>query len=179
MSEPEVYHRIRHPGRRDKGGRIAEQIMKKGRGFAQLSFDKKGTAAIEFGMVSVFLCFLFLGLIDFGMGYWEQMQVGNAARAGKEYATINGWNQSGIMTAVTSATGLRSITAAPSPTQSCGCPSVSVGITTATCGSSCAGGSTAGTYVTVNARASYSTIFTYPGIANPITLTASTTVRTD
>lgn len=151
--------------------------MKKGRGLSQLFFDDKGTAAIEFGLVATFLSFLLLGLTDFGMGYWEQMQVGNAARAGAEYAIANGWNQSGITTAVTSATGLGSITATPAPTQTCGCPSVTAGITTATCRSSCAGGGTAGTYVTVNARASYSFIVPYAGIASPLTLTASTTVR--
>jgi Flp pilus assembly protein TadG len=168
---------IRHRRRRNTSCWIAEQIMKGGRGFWQLFVDKKGTAAIEFGMVAVFLSFLLLGLIDFGMGYWEQMQVGNAARAGGDYATIKGWDQSGIASAVTSATGLSSITATPAPTQSCGCPSVSAGITTENCGSSCAGGDIAGTYVTVNAKASYSTIFTYPGIANPLTLTASMIVR--
>jgi len=151
--------------------------MKSDRGLSQLFSDERGTAAIEFGVVGAFLCLLLLGLVDFGMGYWEQMQVGNGARAGGEYAIINGWNPSGITTAVSSATGLGSITATPAPTQTCGCPSVSGGVTTATCNSSCAGGGTAGTYVTVNAQASYSTAFTYPGIANPLTLTASTTVR--
>ena len=47
--------------------------------------------------------------MDFGMGFWEQIQVGNAARAGAQYAIFNGWNQSGISTAVTSATSLASI----------------------------------------------------------------------
>jgi Flp pilus assembly protein TadG len=151
--------------------------MKNGRRLSRLFFDEKGTAAIEFGVIGAFLCLFLLGLVDFGMGYWQQMQVGNAARAGGEYAIINGWIQSGITTAVTGATGLGSITDTPASTKTYGCPSVSAGITTATLGSSCTGGGTAGTYVTVNAQASYSTVFTYPGIANPLTLTASTTVR--
>jgi Flp pilus assembly protein TadG len=155
----------------------AEQTMKNGRGHSKLLFDENGTAAIEFGLVGTFLGLLLLGLVDFGMGYWEQMQVGNAARAGGEYAILNGWNQSGITAAVTSATGLGSITATPAPARIYGCASASAGITTATSGSNCTGGGTTGTYVTVNARASYSTAFTYPGIANPLTLTASTTVR--
>jgi Flp pilus assembly protein TadG len=153
--------------------------MRNGPGFLQLHFDEKGTAAIEFGLIASFLCFLLLGLTDFGMGYWEKMQVGNAARAGGEYAISIGWNPSNITTAVTNATGLSSITATPAPTQTYGCPSASAGITAATNGSSCPGGGTAGTYVTVNAKASYSTAFTYPGIANPPTLTASMTVRTN
>jgi Flp pilus assembly protein TadG len=145
--------------------------------FDQLHFDEKGTAAIEFGLVASLLSFLLLGLIDFGMGYWQQMQVGNAARAGGEYAIANGWSQSKITTAVTSATGLSSITATPAPTQTYGCPSANAGITAAANGSKCTGGGTAGSYVTVNAQASYSTVLTYAGIANPMILTARMIVR--
>jgi Flp pilus assembly protein TadG len=151
--------------------------MKTARRLSRLFFDQKGTAAIEFGIIASLLCFMFIGLIDFGTGFWQKMQVGNAARAGGEYAIANGWNQSSISTAVTSATSLSSITATPAPTQTCGCPDASSGITAATCGSNCTGGGTAGTYVTVGAQASYSSIFTYPGIANPQTLSASTIVR--
>ena len=160
----------------DTACRAAQQIMRNGRGFSRLFFDEKGTAAIEFGMVGTMLSLLLLGMVDFGMGYWEQIQVGNAARAGAEYAIFKGWNQSGITTAVTSATSLSSISATPAPTQSYGCPSVSA-ITTAASGASCTGGGTAGSYVTVNAKASYTTLFTYPGVTNPLTLTASVTVR--
>ena len=164
----------RHPSRR-----AVDQIMKNGRRFSQLFVNEKGTAAIEFGLVGTMLSLLLLGLIDFGMGYWEQIQVGNAARAGAEYAIFNGWASSGITTAVTSATSLSSISATPAPTQTCGCPSASGGITTATCGASCTGGATAGSYVTVNAKASYTTLFSYPGVTSPLTLTASVTVRID
>jgi Flp pilus assembly protein TadG len=151
--------------------------MKSGRRFSRLFFDEEGTAAIEFGVIGTFLGLLLLGLVDFGMGYWRQMQVGNAARAGVEYAITNGWDQAKITTVVGGATGWGSITATPAPTKTCGCPDVTAGIAAATCGASCTGGGTAGTYVNVNARASYSTVFTYPGIANPLTLNASTSVR--
>jgi Flp pilus assembly protein TadG len=156
-----------------------DQIMKNGRGFSQLFVNEKGTAAIEFGLVGTMLSLLLLGVIDFGMGYWEKIQVGNAARAGGEYAIFNGWVSSGITTAVTSATSLSSISATPAPTQSYGCPSATGGITAAASGASCTGGGTAGSYVTVNAQASYTTLFTYPGVTNPLTLTASVTVRID
>ena len=142
-----------------------------------LVFDEKGTAAIEFGIVATILCSLLLGVIDFGMGYWEKIQVGNAARAGGEYAIANGWNQSGITTAVTKATGLNSITASPAPTETYGCPSASAGITSASNGASCTGGGTAGAYVTINAQASYSPIFPFASFANTVTLTATTIVR--
>jgi Flp pilus assembly protein TadG len=164
-------------GRRRTACRIARRIMKNGRGSPRLFVEEKGTAAVEFGLVGTMLSLLLLGLIDFGMGYWEQIQVGNAARAGGQYAIFNGWNSAGITTAVTSATSLASISATPAPVQSCGCPSASTGITAATCGSTCTSGGNAGTYVTVNAQASYSSIFPISGITNPLTLTAKTIVR--
>jgi Flp pilus assembly protein TadG len=157
--------------------RAASRVTKNAAGFSQWFLDEEGTAAIEFGLIATFLSLLLLGMVDFGMGYWEQVQVGNAARAGAQYAIFNGWNSSGITTAVTSATSLRSISATPAPSQSCGCPSASAGITAATCGSSCTSGGNAGTYVTVHAQASYSSIFPISGITNPLTLSASTTVR--
>jgi Flp pilus assembly pilin Flp len=159
--------------------------MNNRREFAQLFFDEKGTAAIEFGLVGTFLSLLMIGLVDFGMGYWEQMQVGNAARAGAEYVIANSttWNSSAVLSAVTSATSLPSgsITATVS-TPSCGCPNVSGGITAGggaipTCGVSCASGGTSGAYVTIAAQASYSPILTYTGIIFPPNLTATTTVR--
>jgi Flp pilus assembly protein TadG len=137
----------------------------------------EGVGTIEFAVVASMLATLAIGMLDFGVGLWQQMEVGNAARAGAEYAALYGWNSSAIQTAITSATGLDSITASPSPTQSCGCPDVTTGVTAASCGSTCSSGLTAGTYVTVSAQASYSTILPYPGISSPLTLTASAIAR--
>lgn len=160
--------------RRSKARRGTVQTVRDG---PRLLLDDSGTAAIEFGIVGSILSLLLLAVVDFGMGYWDQIQVGNAARAGAEYAIVNGWSKSGITSAVTSATGLTSIAATPVPAESYGCPSVTAGITTANSGSNCAGGGTAGTYVTVNAQATYSPIFPFSGFANSMTLTATTIVR--
>ena len=143
----------------------------------RLRIDVEGVGTIEFAFATSLLCTLVLGTLDFGLGLFYQMQVNDAARAGAAYALINGWNQTAIQTAVTSATGLASITASPVPTKTCGCPNVSSGITAATCGSTCTSGNAAGTYVTVHAQASYSLIVPWPGISSPMTLAAATTVK--
>ena len=139
----------------------------------------EGASIIEFAIVASVLATLALGASDFGIGFWQKMEVGNAALAGAEYAVANGWASppTAIETAVTSATGLASIVATPTPTETCGCPNASTGITTATCGSTCASGDAAGTYVTANAQASYTTLFPWPVISNPVVLTSSVTVR--
>ena len=155
---------------------------------SQLFLDRKGTAAVEFGVVGSFLSLLTIGLVDFGMGYWEQMEVGNAVRAGTEYVIANSsslvttWDATSIENAVTNATSLSGLSASPAPSTSCGCPTASGGITTVagtapTCGGACTGGGTAGAYVTVNAKVSYTTLLTYPAISNPVTLSATMTVR--
>jgi len=160
--------------------------MNNARGFSQLLFDAKGAVAVEFAVVSVFISLLLIGMIDFGLGFWEQMLVGNAARAGAEWAMSNGYDSAKIVTAVTSATGLSTVTATPAPAEFCGCPSVSGGISTLNAG---ACGSPppncpalvpivpAASYVTVKAQASYATLFAYPGIASPIILHGAMTVR--
>ena len=68
-----------------------------------------GVSTIEFAVIASMLATLAIGMLDFGMGLWQQMEVGNAARAGAEFASINGYNSTGIQNAVTSATSLSSI----------------------------------------------------------------------
>lgn len=143
----------------------------------RLRASETGTSAIEFAVIGGILCTLVLGVLDFGRMFWQQMEVGNAARAGAEYAVKNGWNSSGIQTAVTSATNLSTIHANPTPTETCGCPDAVSGITTKNCGAACSSGGVAGTYVTVSAQASYTPLITWPGLSNPVTLSSSTIVR--
>jgi Flp pilus assembly protein TadG len=144
---------------------------------ARLWADEDGVSAIEFAFVAGILSMLLLGLCDFGLGFWEQMQVANAARAGAEYAVKNGYDSTNIQTTVANATNLAGIQASPAPSSSCGCPDVTTGVTAATCGASCPDGGTAGTFVTVSAQVSYRTLFAWPGISNPMTLASSATVR--
>jgi Flp pilus assembly protein TadG len=130
---------------------------------------------MELALLASPLMMLAIGTADYGLGIYRQMEVQNAAQAGAEYARKHGFSTTGITTAVTAATPL-TVSASPVPAQSCGCPS-GTAISSATCGSTCASGAVAGTYVTVAAQATYSTIVPYPGIASSYTLTASSTVR--
>jgi Flp pilus assembly protein TadG len=152
--------------------------MKRAR-YRRLWRAEDGVGAIEFAFVAGILSILLLGICDFGLGFWEKMQVANAARAGAEFAVRNGYNSTNIQTAVTNATNLSGVQANPAPAQTCGCPDAATGVSTATCGATCPNGTTAGSYVTVNAQVSYSTIFAWPGISSPLTLASSVTVRLD
>jgi Flp pilus assembly protein TadG len=136
-----------------------------------------GVSAIEFAFVAGILSMLLLGICDFGLGFWQQMQVANAARAGAEFAVKNGYNTTNIQTTVTNATNLPGVQASPAPSSTCGCPDAATGVTAMSCGASCPNGGTTGTFVTVSAQVSYRTLFAWPGISNPMTLASSATVR--
>jgi Flp pilus assembly protein TadG len=137
--------------------------------------NSDGVTAIEFAIIAPFLATFVLGLIDLGMGFDAQMSVSQAAQAGSYYALLNGYNSSMISSAVQNASGASGITGSSS--QSCGCPSSGGGVTPASCGSACPSGQTAGTYVTVSAQYTYSTILPYPGLPSPMTLNATSMVR--
>lgn len=137
--------------------------------------DDRGISAIEFALVAPFLCAFILGVVDLGLGFQAKMAVTQAAQAGSYYAMINGYNTSGIQTAVASSTGTSGITA-PNPAQTCGCPS-GTAVTTSTCGGTCSNGQAAGTYVTVSAQYQYSTILSYPGLPSPMTLSSTSMLR--
>lgn len=138
--------------------------------------NDEGLSGIEFAMIAPVLILAFIATADFGLAIFAKMEVENAAQAGTQYAAQNGFSSDTVSSAVTSATSLSGLTASPAPTEFCGCPSTT-GITTATCGTNCASGATAGTYVTASAQATYSTIVSYPGVAPSYTFQSTSTVR--
>jgi len=136
----------------------------------------RGVAAIEFAIIAPILVLLMVCTVDLGQGIYRKMQVQNAAQAGAQYAAVHGFTASSISAAVTNATTFSGISASPSPTQFCGCPSVT-GVTSASCNSTCTGGISSGTYVTASAQATYTTILPYPLLPTSFTFAAQSTVR--
>jgi len=144
--------------------------------------DRRGTSAIELALCMPVIVGMIIPMADLGMGAYLQMQVQNAAQAGAEYAGRSGFNVSGIETAAQAATGLgNGITFPSAPSQSCSCISGTnvVAATPASgppCTQSCGSGSV-GTYVTVSTQYLYTTLFPYPALPSPVTLTAQATIR--
>jgi Flp pilus assembly protein TadG len=139
--------------------------------------DHSGLSGIEFAILAPVLVFMFIMTADFGLGVYTKMEVEAAVQAGAEYASLNGYNSSSITSAVSNATNVSGLTVTPAPNQFCGCPS-STGVATATCGSTCASGDAAGTYVNVGAQATYTTLLTYPAIvSSSYTFSSQSTVR--
>ena len=80
---------------------------------------REGLGAIELGFIAPVLLTLFLGIIDFGMAFWQQMQIANAADAGAQWGMANAYNSSSITTVAQSATNLSTVNV--SSTNPCGC----------------------------------------------------------
>jgi Flp pilus assembly protein TadG len=138
--------------------------------------DARGVAAVELAILAPLLALMALCTIDLGLGIFCNMQVQNAAQSGAQYAILHGFDQSSISSAVQSASNSSDITASPAPSQFCGC-STSTTINSVSCGSTCSGGGTPGTYVTVSAQRTYTPLLSYPLIPPSFTLTAQATVR--
>ena len=124
----------------------------------------------------IVLCLMVVAVGDLGLGFYSYMQVQTSAQAGAQYAMVHGFNSTSISNAVTSATSVSGITASPAPQQFCGCVT-GTAVTTATCGTVCADGMSAGTYVSAGAVRDYTTLISWPGFAASYHQTATSTVR--
>jgi Flp pilus assembly protein TadG len=141
----------------------------------QAARQGRGNAALEAALIAPALVLLSVGIVDYGLSIQRKMQVQHAAQAGADYAMRSGFNAAAITGAVTGATAA-GISALPAPVESCGC-AAGTAIVVAACSSLCADGTTAGTYVTVSAQGSYSTLLPYPGIPAGFTFNATAVTR--
>src|SRR6476646_8114023 len=87
--------------------------------FSRLWSASEGLGAIELGFIAPVLLVMLLGVLDFGMAFWQQMEIANAADAGAQWGMSNDFNETSIRTVAQSATYLTGATINPSP--ECGC----------------------------------------------------------
>jgi len=144
--------------------------------FARAATNTSGAVAVEFGFMVPVFALMVVSITDIGLGVYRKMQVEDAAQAGVQYAIAHGFDTSAISGAVTSATNSSAITASPSPVTFCGC-ATSSGLSTVDCGTTCPGGALAGTYTTVSAQATYSTIMNYQIAPSTYTFSKQSTAR--
>jgi len=143
---------------------------------ANWALDSKAAAAIEFAILGGALCLMMVVATDLALGFYYDMQVQTSAQSGAEYAAVHGFDATAVSNAVTAATSSSDITASPAPTTFCGCPSAQ-GVSTISCSSTCSDGSNPGSYVTVSAAKTYTTLIPYPSLPASYSLAATSTVR--
>jgi Flp pilus assembly protein TadG len=142
----------------------------------QLWGQRLGNAAVEMALIAPLLVTLLIGMADYGTAIHRRMQVQHAAQAGADFAMRNGFSSAAIATAVTNATTVAGLSATPLPVEGCGCASAGM-VVPAVCALPCASGEAAGTYVTVSAQATHTTLLPYPGIPSSFTFTATSMTR--
>lgn len=160
--------RLRHllHGPLDASGRFLRAFLR----------EAAGNVVVEFAFLLPLLAYVFVGVVDLGLGIYREMQIKQAAQAGAEYAAVNGFHADAIARAVADATSYSGVAADPAPATFCGCVSNNA-IVGATCNSFCSDGSLAGTYATIYASRRYSTLFRYPYIPDGLNMRAKATVR--
>ncbi len=133
--------------------------------------NQHGVAAVEFALVAAVIGLLLPAATDVALAIWANQQVGNAARAGSEYAAAHCWNNgavdsacaNNVSAAATSGTSAAAtsqrtaITATPS--EFCGNDSASGVTQVCVLPCACTSGPTTGTYVSVTTNTSYTPLF--------------------
>lgn len=133
----------------------------------------KGNVAIEFAIVAPFLFLLLSGVMNFGLILSNQHQLYSIVNAGMLYAAGQSKTPAEVQTIMQAAIPTMSpLTVTAS--SFCQCDGVG-----ATCGSTCSGGNTASTYITMTAQSSVTLIAPDFIIANPFTTTVTGMVRTN
>ena len=138
-----------------------------------------GAAAIEFAIIGGVFSAMTVVSGDLGLAYYANMQVQTSAQVGAQYAAVHGgstFDATAISNSVVNATSTTGITATPAPVQFCGCPSGTT-LSTAVCGTVCADGTGAGTYVRVSASRTHTVVVPYPWLPASYAQTATSTVR--
>ncbi|MGH7779772.1 MAG: TadE/TadG family type IV pilus assembly protein [Candidatus Binataceae bacterium] len=133
----------------------------------------RGQSAVELAVAAIVMSVLLVIAADFGRLYYTNIAVNSAARAAAQYAT-----QSLITAGQSSANQITIATAGSTD----GGSGISVTSSLCTCGAgssvaACPSGYCANNpgadYVTVTASKGFSTIVSYPGLSNPMTLTGT------
>ena len=122
---------------------------------------RDGLGAIEFGFVAPVLLTLLLGVLDFGMAFWQEMEISNAADAGAQWGMGNTYDATSISSVAASATNLSGISVSSS--NPCGC-ATSSGVSIYSCSATCPDSTTPQPYIVVNAHICYATLFRWPGL---------------
>ncbi len=128
---------------------------------SRLSRARDGLGAIEFGFVAPVLLTMLLGILDYGMAFWQEIEISNAADAGAQWAMQNTYNASSISSVAAAATNLSGISVSSS--NPCGCAS-STGVTMYSCTATCPDNTAPQPYIVVNTSMCYSTLFRWPGL---------------
>jgi Flp pilus assembly protein TadG len=139
----------------------------------------RGVAAVEFVICVPFLMALLAGLSDLGLALRSKAHLANGVANATNYAFLaqGAATPATLVAIVKSASTLTGVSASATAS-ACFCPGGSpVKLTAATCGTNCADGTPAGTYVTVSGSYTYTPLMPGYAFVASTSFTEATTVR--
>lgn len=134
--------------------------------------DDRGTAAVEFALVLSLVSLMLIGVADFGLAFYRSIQISDAVN----YATTYKLNNPGAaladveQKATDALAGLDALTVTASLTCSC-----DHAAQTCSAANEAACGGVWREFIVVNASASVDPILSWPGIPDPIPISAEST----
>jgi Flp pilus assembly protein TadG len=138
--------------------------------------DDRGNVAIEFAILAPVLIALATGAWDFGNCFIQSERLAGAARAGAQYGiqtAAHATDFAGMVQAARNNASDSDSALAVSASQVCFCP----GGASVACTGNCAGVPAPSYYAKVVVSEDYTTLFTYPFVANPISLSTQILMR--
>jgi TadE-like protein len=137
---------------------------------------KRGSAAIEFGLLVPLLVTLLLGCAELGFFIQQTMAVNNAVEAGITLAAKKGFDAAAISSAVLNGASLPGLQASPAPTVFCGCVVGGV-VTQSACDVKCSNSLLPGHYARIGATVKAQTIMPTAMLPLPDTIAVQMTTR--
>ncbi|HYD29619.1 MAG TPA: TadE/TadG family type IV pilus assembly protein [Azospirillaceae bacterium] len=144
-------------------------------GFKRLARGRRGNVAIETALVTPVAMLLLVGVIDYGMAVYDNMQLTSAVRAGAQYALRNDADLTTVKTVVMNALTIDRAAVKAYAVRVCGCANG----TDVDCSDTCSDGSARRRFVLITAVQDHTALFTYPGIPNPVSLSAEARIRVE
>lgn len=143
---------------------------------------RRGTAALEFALLTPLLLAFLGGVTDFGLVTIARSQLANAVAQGAQYAILTGTDVSPttIKTLVQKASPLNNLTATVTPAAGAACYCISgspLALVSATCTATCPDGTAPGEYLTISATYTYNPIMPFYSKMASTTLTEKAQVR--
>lgn len=135
--------------------------------------DRRGNVAIELALVTPVAMLLLIGIVDYGMAVYDNMQLASAVRSGAQYALRNSSDLDAVEDVVMGALTIDKETVNATATQVCGCADGE----TVDCSESCSDSSARRKFINIQAVQQHTALFTYPGIPNPVSLQAEARIR--
>lgn len=144
--------------------------------FLKMIRKEEGAAAVEFALVSPFIIFLIVGMMDFAFYINQRMALESLARAAAEYV-LKGGDMDRVEEDILQMSGLTQQNEDGEPLEvsgevACECGSGEV----VTCGEACPNGYQRRFY-SISLSKTYSSMFKYPGLPQTMVLTGNTRLQ--